>query len=1329
MNDRFPSDTARADLQPRCYNLVDENPRTPKRNGSAPFLLDFSLQADVKTSEPSLPQKQVVLQPTLDWPRCLPGEFSRRRSYMRIPKILVSAALVLIITSLVYGQGVATGDLHVTVKDPQGQPVANATVTARDQAKGIERPASGNGQGEYSISGLPPASYTVTVSAAGFSKATASDVVITVGGSVDLPVALSVSGTQETVEVSSTAELIERDRTSTTDTVNGRQIENLPTNGRNYLGFTLIDSQVLRDNAPNTGAATTSGLNISGQRARSNLVNVDGADATDNSVNGVRSTVSQEAVQEFQIITNGYNPEYGRASGGVVNIVTKSGANSFHGDVFGFLRNRNFQAVNPFSTVSNPAYTRVQAGAAFGGAIKKDKTFYFFSYEVTRRHETGFSSIGANNFGLVPFDTTQVGLPFGTLQLTPAQIGFFTNPAVLAQEQADPTGFGNEVAKYAVLTGASSGQAVRGAWPTALVQGTSGGFLSSWAGFPTTCAPPGPCAPVPASYQTLASQMGNFPVFEGTSLYSLRLDHNLTNNNRLTFRVNVSPSTVTGIEVSGQVQPFGQNAYSRTSQQTYRDVAGVVQDTWNIGNNKLNEFRFQYARRGLSYFYNTAIPGGSDPAVNITGFAYFGREPYSYIQRTELRYQFSDNLSWTIGSHNTKLGADFNYIPLKAIFTVNYGGVYDFGSFGAASLGFACDQTTTPSCPTGFPKFPELSPVQSYGAGLPGSFVQGLGSPSDSFKNFPIGFFWQDSWRVRPNFTLNYGVRYDVEIPPKFKPPVGLAQTGYNLLGLQKGIQTDKNNIQPRIGFAWDPKGDTKTVIRASYGMFYDHPLLGLYFLGDASDGSTSGQLAFGGTGICSNGAGDPGNLNAIPIFQGLIPGPNGLVSSQCSPTQNPAVLTALGYQPNQQIFQALNFPQSVFLNQNYLNPSTFLPLGFQPFGYPQGKNFVYAYSQQANLTVERDLGRGFALSLAYNFNGGRHLNRPINANTIRGDLMVRNLNAAVAAGANQNTDSPFTVSACGVGSGGPYVPAALTNFFRPSGTNASVALALLSNPSTAACVTSVLPLVQQAYGLNTSCDLTSPQLTNCVPFGDMDANFSNGSSVYHGFSTNLRKRFSSHYEFLASYTWSHAIDDSTDLQSTLTPQDSYFPGLDRSTSTFDQRHRFVFSGVYQTGRLGGDGLVSKVFSDWTFAPLIEFGSGRPFNIITGNGDNLQLSSLTSRPNTFVNPACGTGVNSKFSPTGVFQEPCIANFNGTLLSLDGNLGRNRGTTPWTVFDDLRVAKKIRFGERMSLDASVDIFNIANRFNVAAVSPLFTNAGQATASYDPRQLQFGLKVNW
>src|SRR5215467_7247164 len=356
-----------------------------------------------------------------------PGNSCAEKLTMRILKVFWFLCLALTLAAAAYGQGVASGDLHVVVKDPQGSPVPSAAVMARDQAKGIEREASGNGLGEYTFQALPPATYTVTVKAQGFATATAPDIVVTVGGSAELPVTLNIAGSAETVEVSAAAALIETTQTSTTDTVNERSIDALPINGRNYINFTLTDSQVVRDNAPNTGAAPTSGLNMSGQRARSNLVNVDGADATDNSVNGVRSTVSQEAVQEFQIITNSYAPEYGRAAGGVVNIITRSGSNQFHGDVFGYLRDRSFQAVNPFSTVPNPAYTSVQAGAAFGGALKKDKTFYFFSYEVTRRHETGFSSIGADNFGLVPFNTAQLGLPLGTIELTPDQVGFLTN--------------------------------------------------------------------------------------------------------------------------------------------------------------------------------------------------------------------------------------------------------------------------------------------------------------------------------------------------------------------------------------------------------------------------------------------------------------------------------------------------------------------------------------------------------------------------------------------------------------------------------------------------------------------------------------------------------------------------------------------------------------------------------------------------------------------------------------------------------------------------------------------------------------------------------------
>ncbi len=1196
---------------------------------------------------------------------------------------------------------VNTASLSGTVTDPGHLAVKGAQVTLKNAATGIVRSTVTDDAGRYEIVALPPGRYEMSVDGgANFQVYRNNALELTVGENGTFDPQLALHGMEQTVTVTTEPLAIETAKTEFSQTVGERRIDNLPINGRNYINFTLTDSQVTRDNAPNTGAAPTSGLNISGQNGRSNIVNVDGADATDNAVNGVRSTVSQEAVQEFQIITNSYAAEYGRASGGVVNIITRSGSNEFHGDVFGYLRDRSFQAVNPFSTVPNPAYTRVQAGTAFGGPIRKDKTFYFFSYEITRRHETGFSAIGQGNFGLTAFNTAQVGLPFGTLQLTPDQIAFLTNPTTLQTEALSPA-FAQAVGKYVFLAGASSGMAVNGVWPTGLT-----GFPGI-SGFPTSCQAP-PCF-VPASYQTLGAQVGNFPIFEGTSLYSLRIDHAFNSNNHLMLRSNVSPSTVTGIEVSGQDQPFGQNAYSRTSQQTYRDVTGVAEYVAVLGGNKINEFRFQYARRGLLYNYSSA-PGGSDPAINVTGYAYFGREPYSYIQRVEQRYQFTDNFSWTIGAHTTKFGVDFNYIPTTATFTVNYGGVYDFGAFSAGNLGFPGN-------------FPSLSPVQAYGAGLPADFIQGIGSPSDSFKNKPLGAFWQDSWRIRRNLTLNYGVRYDIEFPPQFAPPDALALAGYNLIGIQKGIQTDTNNVQPRVGVAWDPKGDGKTVVRASYGLFYDHPLLGLYFLGDASDGSKSVQLAFGGTATCTV-AGDPGNLNAIPIFQGLLVNP---AAPQCAPSPSAALNASLGYLPNQQQFQALNFPNSLFINQNYLNAG--FPLGFQPFGYPQGKNFVYAYSEQANLSVERDLGHGFTLNLAYNFNGGHHINRPINANPIRGDLMVNNLNAAVAAGVNKATDSPFLVSGCGVGPAGPYVPAALVNFFRPSGLNPAVAEAVLATEGAlgAQCV-GLANSVLQAEHLNSSCN-PGVSLSNCVPFSDMDANFSNGNSVYHGFTANLKKRFTNHYEFLASYTYAHTIDDATDLQATLTPQDSFYPNLDRSNSTFDQRHRFVFSGVYQSGKLDGDGFAKKFFSYWTLAPLVEIASGRPFNIVTGVDDNLQLSALTGRPNTFDNPACGPTVASKFSPTGIFQEPCLANFNGTLLSLDGNVGRNAGLTPWVAFSDMRVAKRIYFGERYSLDLITDIFNIPNRFNVSAVNVLWTNAGQPTASYDPRQFQFAMKVNW
>src|ERR1700719_3902509 len=330
----------------------------------------------------------------------------------RIFMCLVLCAVMLCLASSAARQ-VNPATLTGTIRDPQGLGVKGATITLENSADGAQRTAETDESGRYNIVGLPPGSYRVTVEGGtGFGRYENPSLILTVGENATLDPQLSLSGVSQTVTVSSETADIAPTKTEVSQTIEQRRINNLPINGRNYINFTLINSQTTRDVSPTIGPAPNSGLNINGARARSNMGSVDGADAVDNSVNGIRATVSQEAVQEFQLILSNYNAEYGRATGGVINIVTKSGANELHGDIFGYFRNKSFQARNAFSGqidpvtgVLNPvkqAYTRTQSGFTFGGPLKKDKTFYFLSYEYTQREETGFSSIGLGHFGLVP---------------------------------------------------------------------------------------------------------------------------------------------------------------------------------------------------------------------------------------------------------------------------------------------------------------------------------------------------------------------------------------------------------------------------------------------------------------------------------------------------------------------------------------------------------------------------------------------------------------------------------------------------------------------------------------------------------------------------------------------------------------------------------------------------------------------------------------------------------------------------------------------------------------------------------------------------------------
>src|SRR6266436_1570703 len=362
-----------------------------------------------------------------------------------------AVVLVLVLICVVAGaaQGVNTATLSGTVMDQQGQAVEGAKVTLTSTATGAERTTVSEDNGRYTLVGIPPGQYKMTVDGgANFNVYQNPTILLTVGEAAKLDAQLRVRGQIETISVVEETALVETQKADVSATVTSVQINNLPINGRNYINFTLLDSQAARDDTPSIGAAPTSGLNFGGQRGRSNEVSVDGADAVDKSVGGVRATVSQEAVQEFRVITSNYMPEYGRATGCVVNIVTKSGSNELHGNLFGFLRNGAIQAQNPFSVQGafDPAtdtvtlkpvkqsFTRVQAGATLGGPIQRDKTFFFFAYETIRAQATGFTSIGDNNFGLVPesYPAGAAACGVTTGLVTPAQKGFLSVAPVAA---------------------------------------------------------------------------------------------------------------------------------------------------------------------------------------------------------------------------------------------------------------------------------------------------------------------------------------------------------------------------------------------------------------------------------------------------------------------------------------------------------------------------------------------------------------------------------------------------------------------------------------------------------------------------------------------------------------------------------------------------------------------------------------------------------------------------------------------------------------------------------------------------------------------------------
>lgn len=618
--------------------------------------------------------------------------------------------MVAAFTFTAFAQG-STSEITGKVTDPNGAVIAGATVTATDANKGVVRTATTDADGNYSFLNLVPGSYNMRVQATGFGPQVRNAFQVTVGQTADLDFALKVGDATAIVEVTADPLAIETERSQQSTTINERFIRDLPIDRRDYLTFTLltpgvVDSNALADNSDFRVAQTPqSGISFYGNNGRGNSITVDGAEANDQG-GGVRSTLSQEAVQEFQINRSNYNAELGGASGGVVNIVSKTGTNNFHGSVFGYFRNQSLDAADPFAVVLTgtslnrvkPDAARQQYGFTVGGPIRKDKLFFFGGYEGLRRRESSVVSVLTDLRIFQPTAAQQAII--NGLNTRPDQ-----TPIVCFTGQPAITPAMCGAALQSTLTAKQSTQ------------------------------------------DLFRNNSGVFPFDSNSNAASGRLDYIPSDENTFFLRYNYTKRDDSNQAIRALV------GFSRANNTDNLDHNMVGNWTHLFSSNTINEIRFQAN-------YNKLVVVSTDPngpELNVTGFGFFNRDIFLPAFNTDRRYELADNLSVLRGNHRMKFGGS---VLLRA-------GSFDDQTFFSGRFGFSVlpGSFISPQLAT-----TTINQLQGLDNGLPTSYQQGFGDGIVKGKIPIYSFYGQDTWNVTPNLTINFGARYEVDVRRKPLP-------------------------------------------------------------------------------------------------------------------------------------------------------------------------------------------------------------------------------------------------------------------------------------------------------------------------------------------------------------------------------------------------------------------------------------------------------------------------------------------------------------------------------------------------------------------------------
>jgi hypothetical protein len=1205
--------------------------------------------------------------------------------------------------------------------------------------------------GFYNFPDLAVGTYDLQVEQKGFKAFLQTHIVIDANSAIRADVKLELGEVSEKVTVVSEAVHVETQSTQMGEVIDAQKITAVPLNGRDFTNLLSLQPGVvpfqyanaLQDaNLSDRTVGGSSALNagnqsINGQRETSNGYMVNGANVEEGKNNGTSVIPNLDSIDEFRIITNNFDAEYGNYSGGQVNVVTKSGTNSLHGSLFEFNRNTAFNARNYFNQPTPedphpqvPKLIQNQFGTTVGGPIKRDKLFFFADYQGTRRifapTQTAFVADGSFN-GVSP--TGQPGYALSTKESGDLAAGTTVGGQQLATNLSSALGYPVTVGEPYFFTGCTSA--------TGLTPCVFPGSASFPLGVVPTAAFSAPSMKLlpflPGPFPANATGLPNFTssTFDQRlrdDKGAFRLDFN-TQYGMLSAYYHIDDDTLLNPYPNSGATVPAPNIGPFTATDMTRAQLLVLSDTKAFGSTAVNEFRFSYVRNAAHLFVPSgglmqngqpitlASLGFTAPATSggmfnggvapiapqfegVPSIVFAGDlsgtnigVPADTPKQFNNTFQWQDNFSKVIGTHSIKFGGQFHYDQIN-----------DRNLFGENG------QYTFDGSETG-------SDFVDFLIGAPGFFIQASKQILDSRSKY-MGLYGQDSWRATPNLTLNYGLRwefsqpwYDTQgkietlIPGKQSVlfPAGTcpgctgAPTGWVVPGdpgvPQTLAPTQYHNFSPRIGIAYSPGWDSgflgaltggpgKASIRAGFGLYYSafEDLTQFQEIGDAPFGLfwfQSGSFFQAPYMLRSDGSATqrfPFTLPPVPVKQ---PDPN-FNWAQVEPISG----------------------SLAFAHTNKL-----------------------PYSEHYELSIQRQFGSNTVASVSYVGNQAHRLLTSIEANPGNAALCTEINTVYVNAGKSA-----------------PCVPLGEgATYSLPPGTPFSALPQAVANPAVQLTGQSCEPFsaAMNCNGINGTYTVLAPQggtpQNGTQVFGNNPFEKTIAQSSYNSLQASLRHT-GNYSTFLFGYTFSKCMDDSSELIEGINP---FNPKLSTSLCAFDVKHNFVAS--YETkvpfDRLfhTTEGWKNALASGWAFSGITTFASGLPVSLSFPIDNSFTGTAGTSAPIDLPDFTPGGPILQNTDPRkgGTYFNTAL--FSAEPLGQIGNAKRRFFYGPGLNNWDMALLKDTKLTESKTLEFRFEAFNIWNHAQFSGImSPGFgvfgsSGFGVISAAYDPRILQAGLKL--